>query len=103
MFLIIHLKLLSSRPRSKALKIDCMKVTCGFLLYHKKLKGKKKLLFIGLLHRVVWWLKTKVSEAVLPPSSRLKCVVKKMHLSTALIEVERPPKCWYPTTTLRGG
>jgi hypothetical protein len=25
--------------------------------------------FFGLLHRVVWWLETNVSEAVLPPSS----------------------------------
>jgi hypothetical protein len=33
----------------------------------------------GLLRLVVWWLETDVSEAVLPPSSGLKLVIREMY------------------------
>jgi hypothetical protein len=38
-----------------------------------------KKLSSGLLHLVVWWLEGNVLEAVLPPSSGFKFVIKEMH------------------------
>jgi hypothetical protein len=40
---------------------------------------KQKTCLSGLLRQVVWWLETKISEAVLPSSSGLLFVVKEMN------------------------
>jgi len=69
-----------------------LRLVAGCRLIHKRcnksitevLKILQKSRFSGLLHRVVRWLVTNVSDALLPPSSRLKCVFKEM-LSTVLL------------------
>jgi hypothetical protein len=47
-----------------------------------------------MMRRVVWWSKTNVSEAVLPPSSGLKFFIKEMYPLHCYLPREVPDACF---------